>query len=101
MPCSTSWSAIVLPTVCAAGMTGATPSMLVTDRIDGGVISFTVSNWGVGASIPVPPMGHTSGLAGTSVFGVPRERFVLHDGFLQSGLLSLRTPKFDPPTTSR
>jgi hypothetical protein len=56
---------------------------------------------GVGASIPSPEIGQISELDGLSVFTVPGARFGLHVGLFQSGLLSLSTPTFEPPTTSR
>ena len=91
---------MVLPIVCAAGM-DSTPSMFVTARIDGGVISFVTLIATVGASMPVPAIGQTSGLGGTSVATSPDARFGVHVALCQSGELSVSTPKFDPPTTSR
>ena len=54
---------MVLPTVPAAAGIDWTPSISVTEVTDGGVISFVVSKTGVAASVPLPAIGQTGGLA--------------------------------------
>jgi hypothetical protein len=49
----------------------------------------------------VPEMGQMLGVGGLSVAAVPEARLVVQEKSCQSGLLSLSTPKFEPPTTSR
>ena len=63
--------------------------------------SLVQSSAGVAASVPIPSMGQIFGLGGLSVLGTPVERLVAHAPLCQSGALSLWTPKFEPPTTSR
>ena len=92
---------MVLPTMPVAAGIDRTPSISVTDVTDGGVISFVVSKTGVAASVPRPRIGQTGGLDESSYDVVPEARFVVQSPLCQSGLLSFRTPKFDPPTTSR
>src|SRR5215470_7509466 len=106
MPCSANWSAMVLPTVLGAAASDFTPSMSINPGGQGSVTegfghSLVRSMAGVAASVPVPAIGHTFELEGKSVTTVPDTRFGVQLALCQSGALSLRTPKFDPPTTSR
>ena len=54
---------------------------------------------GVAASMPWPEIGQM--LAAPSSEGVPLTIFGVHPELCQSGELSSRMPKFDPPVTSR
>ena len=56
---------------------------------------------GLGAIVLMPEIGHTAGLGGLSVLAIPEAKFVVQLALCQSGELSLCTPKFDAPTTSR
>jgi len=78
-----------------------TPSISVTDVIAGGAVSFDMSKTGVAASVPLPAIGQTFGLDETSYDVVPETIFGAQPPLCQSGLLSFRTPKLEPPTTSR
>src|SRR6185437_11186048 len=100
---SASWSAMVLPTVFLAAGTDIFPSISINPGGHGAAPghSLVKSIAGVSASVPQPPIGHTGALDGLSVVTSPVARFGMHAELCQSGLLSLRTPKFDPPTTSR
>src|SRR5215469_5814309 len=98
---------MVLPTMpCFAGI-DSLPLMSIKPGGQGSVTegyghSFVLSIAGVSASVPVPAIGHTFGLEGKSVIVTPGvSRFGVQFLSCQSGLLSLRSPKFDPPTISR
>src|SRR5262249_53364260 len=99
-PFATSWSAIVFPLICLSAGMDIFPSISVTAVIAGGVVSLNVSITGVAASVPSPDTGQfaTESLSkcvlGTRMLLV---QFVL----CQSGELSFRIPKFDPPVISR
>src|SRR6266436_4859629 len=102
MPLSASWSAIVLPTVFGAASKPKLPSTSIREQ--GAVHSLPeLSIAGVAASVPVPEIGQTAPLLGVSKFadGGLVSRFGVHAELCQSGPLSLRTPKFEPPTISR
>src|ERR1700737_661258 len=99
MPCSASWSAIVLPTVFGAASKPKVPSISISEQ--GAVHSLPeVSIGGVVASVPVPKIGQTGPLLGLSKFviGGLVSRFGVQVVLCQSGPLSLRMPKFEPPT---
>lgn len=63
--------------------------------------SWIIARGIAGNSVRSAEIGHTLRLGGLSVLAEPSERLIAHAVLCQSGLLSLRTPKFDPPTTSR
>src|SRR5579863_2538035 len=100
-----------MPVVGAAG-TDFTPSMSAR-ATNGPPTSFQVSTAGVAASMPVPAMGQmlpVSSFDGTpgalvpppsSAFTMPETIFGEQLVLPQFGELSLRTPKFEPPTISR
>src|ERR1017187_3612331 len=98
---------MVLPTVGAAG-TDLTPSRSAR-ATKGPPTSFQVSTAGVSASVPEPVMGQTLPVSmGTgalpppsSAFTMPVAMFDEHEVLPQLGELSLRIPKFEPPTISR
>jgi hypothetical protein len=77
------------------------PSISVTAVICGGLVSLKVSITGVAASVPVPVIGQMFGKVPLSNDVIPEARFVVHVRSCQSGELSFKTPKFDPPVTSR
>src|ERR1700688_3817377 len=101
---------MVLPLVAAAG-TDFTPSISARYGNVGSVTSFQLSTAGVTASSPDPEIGHTfplsngtgagAGAAPSSAFTIPVARLGVQFLSCQSGGLSLRMPKFDPPTISR
>src|SRR5579871_3948018 len=101
---------MVLPFVGPAG-TDFTPSMLARYGKVGSVTSFQLSTASVLASVPVPAMGQTlplskgtgggAGEAPSSALTMPVAMFGRQFRLCQSGALSLRTPKFEPPTISR
>ena len=72
------------------------PSMLVTEVIDGGLVSFVRSKTGVAASVPVPQIGQTLGLEDTSKDVMPESRFVVQVVTCQSGLWSLQYAEVRP-----
>ena len=92
---------MVLPTIPEAAGIDMTPSISVTEVTAGGVISFVVSTTGVAASVPVPAIGQLAPKEELSNAVVPETMFVVQAPLCQSGLLSFRTPKFEPPVTSR
>src|SRR5258708_28986603 len=100
---SASWSAMVFPAVLDAFRIDRTPSMSIRPGGQGTVEghSLLMSMAGVSASVPDPEIGQTFPPGGLSRFGTPDARLVVQVALCQSGLLSLRTPKFDPPTISR
>src|SRR5215467_8359425 len=100
---------MLIPSVRAAG-TLARPSISARKLNTPGVISFHVSTAGVSASVPDPAMGHTlpvsidtpgGGESVASALTNPLCRLAVQLLLPQSGLLSLRTPKLEPPTISR
>src|SRR5712692_6688502 len=98
---------MVFPLMFVAAGMDLTPSILFSPSLLPGaqLVSFVQSIAGVAASDPVPKMGQTLGLAGLSVLAVAVAvavaKLLVHVALCQSGLLSLCTPKFEPPTTSR
>src|SRR5215475_14100338 len=97
-----------MPTVFAAA-NECTPSMLARKLNTGGAVSFQLSTCGVGASLPVPSIGQMGspvigkGAAPLSLSALKIPETMLGEQLVlcQSGELSLRTPKFEPPTISR
>src|ERR1039458_10707433 len=106
-PFASNWSPIVLPTAGAAG-TDLTPSRSAS-ATNGPAISFQVSTAGVSASLPEPQMGQmlpVSTFTGalpppSSALTMPLEMLGVQAVLPQSGALSLRIAKLDPPTISR
>src|SRR6476646_8489456 len=97
---------MVLPVVPGAALMEVKPSISIRPGGQGSVVSglghsLVRSIAGVSASVPVPAIGQTFGLDGKSVAINPVERLVMQVALCQSGLLSLRTPKFEPPTISK
>src|ERR1017187_70750 len=95
-----------LPIVGAAG-TCLTPSMSAR-ATKGPAISFQVSTAGVSASVPVPVIGQMLPVStGTGALPPPSSAFTIlvaifgEQELPHAGALSLRMPKFDPPTISR
>src|SRR5580692_6406423 len=98
---------MVLPTVGAEG-TDLTPSMFGMKLMKPGSVSFQLSTASVVASVPVPLIGHTlpcsMGIGGgfgalsLSALVMPVAMFGRQLELCQSGELSLRTRKFEPPT---
>src|SRR6202021_3142292 len=111
LPPPPNWAPIVFPTVGAAG-TDFTPSRSARNVNVGRDTSFQLSTAGVTASVPVPAIGQIAVVsngtgAGTvvpppsSAFTIPVARLGVQARLCQSGALSLRTPKFEPPTISK
>ena len=92
---------MVLPEMLVAAGIDILPSISVTAVICGGLVSLNVSITGVAASVPVPEIGQMFGNVPLSNEVIPDARFGVHVRSCQSGELSFRTPKFEPPVTSR
>src|SRR5580658_6220468 len=104
---------MVLPEMFLAAGTDFTPSMFAR-AIIGGSPSFQTSTASVGASVPNPEIGQISepllstlypaGIElgkSASALITPVARFGEQLWLCQSGALSLRMPKLEPPTSSR
>ena len=66
MPARTNWSAIEIPLILVLAGMAKEPLMFVNGGV---VVSFMLlSMTGVGASVPLPVIGQTSPVLGTSVF---------------------------------
>ena len=89
---------MVLPVMCAAAGMPMIPSMLLRKET---WVSLVASMAGVAASVPTPEIGQIAGLGGLSVLAMLVARLVEQVLLCQSELLSLCTPKLEPPTTSR
>src|SRR5215831_2614945 len=102
-PAATSWSAMVLPEMLVAAGIDITPSMLFSPALlpAAHCTSLVQSTAGVSASVPSPVIGQMLGLDGLSVLTDAEARFGVQVALCQSGLLSLCTPKLEPPAISR
>src|SRR5450755_448868 len=96
---------MVLPEVLATAGNATLPSTSIShpapvSGFPGGLGSLVQSRAGVAASVPLPSMGQI-GAETDSKDTNPLLRFVAQLRLCQFGGLSLRTPKFEPPTISR